>query len=99
MDGQMAQKLRVTPALLEDMSLVPSTHIRWFTTVTPVRRSDAFLYLGRVPTHLYHTSTTTTMTTHTQNQSINQSFKNAYEEFFSVIRRKCSTIANASVLC
>lgn len=40
----MAQQLRVHPALAEDLSSVPNTHVRWLTTTCN--------FSSRDPTHM-----------------------------------------------
>jgi hypothetical protein len=47
----MAQQLRARGAILQEQSLVLSTHIRWLTTACSSRRSDGLFWLLQGSTH------------------------------------------------
>lgn len=52
--GDLAQPLRAHTALSEDLSLIPSTHIRQFTIISS-RGSFALLWSAQVPTQMSQT--------------------------------------------
>lgn len=53
--GNMAQRLRMLATLSEDWSLVPSTHIRWFTTAcnSSCRDFNTLFWVLLAPAHMH----------------------------------------------
>ena len=66
--GEMAQWLRVLAALGEDLSLVPSIHVRWLTRVTPNSPLEDLIPSSDLHRHpSRHTPTCTNMSTYVIN--------------------------------
>jgi len=60
----MAQQLRVHPALAEDLSSVPNTHVRWLTTTCNSSSRDPTHMASECPVSPPPTHTHTCLLTH-----------------------------------